>query len=53
MAEIINKEVIKKIAKITGEDVQRQYPKEDYLACTVMMAVLSAASKVLDLDIRP
>ena len=53
MAKIINEEVIKKIAEIAAEDIQRQYPGTDYLTCTVRMAVIDAANKVLALEICP
>jgi len=53
MTKIINEKVIKAIAEIAAKDVQRQYPGTDYLVCTVRMAVIEAANKVLELEIHP
>jgi len=49
---IINEKVIKKIAKIAAQDIQRQYPGVDYLTCTVRTAVIDAANKVTGLEIQ-
>ena len=49
----LNEEVIKKIAEIAAADIQRQYPGTDYLTSTVRIAVIEAANKVMDLDVRP
>ena len=52
MVAIINEEVIKKIAEIAANDIQQQYPGTDYLTCTVRMAVIEAANKILGLEIQ-
>ena len=53
MTKIINEKVIKAIAEIAAKDIQRQYPGVDYLTCTVRMAVIDAANKVMELEIQP
>jgi len=52
MAKIINEEVIKQIAELAAADIQRQYPKVDYLTCTVKTAVIDATNKVLGLEVQ-
>ena len=53
MIKIINEKIIKAIADIAAKDIQSQYPKVDYLTSTVRTAVIEAANKVLDVEIRP
>ena len=53
MTKIINETIMTAIAEYAAEDIQRQYPGTDYLTCTVRMAVIDAANKVLALEICP
>jgi hypothetical protein len=43
-------ECITKIAEIAANDIQKQYPKVDYLSSTVSIAVVDAAHSVLKPD---
>jgi len=52
MTKIINEKTVKAIADIAAKDIQQQYPKVDYLTCTVRTAVIDAANKVLGLEIQ-
>jgi len=53
VTKIINENIIKAVAEIAAKDIQRQYPGVDYLTSTVRLAVIDAANKVMDLDVRP